>query len=353
MEPHPVPSIIHTSPSTKKKKSKKEKKRKHADESASSPDINGSKIVSKIISSSSSKKKKKKDKKKQKKERVKVESIEKSGSPSEHQEHEAEIEKAVPSSSRQTSQPSTATRSKTETTPPGSIFSLVARSSSADSSSALKKSPYQIKTILGTVALLPSSLPDVRTHIQSLLHSLLLMYDSNMGGVLLSLEEGVKLLPVVPNQGNNTTGRVVGTNLGGLVGGRVVDDLPYIHYRFQVKGLLFCPVVGMTLKGQVMECTPTFVTLTTHHILSTKISTEKLHERGFVYDSKTLAWGRERDVGGGDVGEDGEGGVVLGPSTSIYLDDCVEFVIERIHQCGGYISLDGTRPSVSLLPKKE
>jgi len=352
MEPHPVPSIIHTSPTTKKKKSKKEKKRKHADESTPSPDINGSKN----ISSSSSKKKKKKDKKKQKKEQVKAESIEKSGSPSEHQEQEGEIEKAAPSSSQQISQPSTNTRSETETPTHGSIFSLVARSSSsADSSSALKKSPYQIKTILGTVALLPSSLPDVRKHIQSLLHSLLLMYDSNMGGVLLSLEEGVKLLPVVPNQGNNATARAVGSKRGGLVGGRVVDDLPYIHYRFQVKGLLFCPVVGMTLKGQVMECTPTFVTLTTHHILSTKISTEKLHERGFVYDSKTLAWGRERDVGGGDVrgGEDGEGDVVLGPSTSIYLDDCVEFVVERIHQCGGYISLDGTRPSVSLLPKKE
>ena len=111
------------------------------------------------------------------------------------------------------------------------------------------------------------------------------------------------------------------------------------------------------LKGQVIECTPTFITLTTNHILSTKISTENLHRQGFFYNSTTLEWTRERDSTNNnqenDQGMEGEeqddDNDVLGPSTSIYLDDTVEFVVERIHECGGLISLDGTHPSVSAM----
>lgn len=223
--------------------------------------------------------------------------------------------------------------------------------SSAPDTSKLKRSPYKIKTIQGSVALLPSSLPDVPTCIKSLLNSLLLMYDANMGGVLLSLEEGVELIPI--DQKSTDKGNNASTS---LIGGRIVDDLPYIHYRFQAKGLLFCPVVGMKLKGQVVECNPTFVTLTTHHILSTKISTEKLHQQGFFFNSVSMEWTRERDttdiiagtrIDGSRECNSEEDADNLGPSTSIYLDDNVEFVVERIHECGGYISLDGTRPSVS------
>ena len=117
------------------------------------------------------------------------------------------------------------------------------------------------------------------------------------------------------------------------------------------------------LKGQVIECTPSFIMLTTHHILSTKISTEKLHQQGFFYNPNTLEWIRERDTATNNKGmcqgqeedesqkteEQQEDNDVLGPSTSIYLDDIVEFVVEKIHECGGHISLDGTRPSVSAM----
>lgn len=39
----------------------------------------------------------------------------------------------------------------------------------------------------------------------------------------------------------------------------------------------------------------------------------------------------------------------LGPSTSIYLDDTVEFIVEKIRECGGHVMLDGTMPLVSTL----
>lgn len=321
-----VPSAASLVPSTssKKKKSKKEKKRKHED----SP-------------SSSAKKKLKKEKKKDKKEKKKKKSEEQSGAVSKD-------DVAVVSSSQQLSAPSQsemqimANANRTETSP--NTFSFIS-STSASSNPESQNSPFQVKTILGSVALLPSSLPNVPKTIKSLLHSLLLMYDANMGGVLLSLEDGIKLLPLKPRTtgGRSNNGH---NNSNGLVGGRIADDLPYIHYRFQFQGLLFCPGVGMKLKGQVIECTPTFITLTTNHILTTKISTEKLNQQGFFYNGVTLEWTRERvDTAMKQDNPDDEEDV-LGPSTSIYLDDTVEFIVERIHECGGYISLDGANPTV-------
>ena len=204
---------------------------------------------------------------------------------------------------------------------------------SPTSATDTRRSPYQVKTILGTVALLPSSTSDVIKHIQSLLHSLLLTYDSKMGGVLLSLQgesngekgSSVKLLPATNKMGSS------------LIGGRIINDLPHVHYRFQAVGLLFCPMIGTKLRGQVVECTPTYVTLTTHHILSTKISAETLQESGFVYDSKTLEWTGDRERKGSDSAT---------AEVSVYLDSTLEFVVARIHECGGYISLDGSCPSV-------
>lgn len=324
-----VPSLVSTttpSSSSKKKKSKKDKKRKH-DESPSS-----------------SKKKHKKEKKKDKKDK-KNKSEEQSGAAVPTKDavaasSSAQEELSIPS---QSEIKHIAQAIRPETLP--HTFSFTASTSMSDKSE-LKASPFQVKTILGSVALLPSSLPNVPKTIKSLLHSLLLMYDANMGGVLLSLEDGIKLLPLQPRTiggrgGNNS----IINNKSGLIGGRVVDDLPYVHYRFQFRGLLFCPNVGMKLKGQVIECTPTFITLTTNHILSTKISTEKLNQQGFFYNGVTLEWTRER-VDTAMKENTGDEEDVLGPSTSIYLDDTVEFIVERIHECGGYISLDGTNPTV-------
>lgn len=334
-----------TEPSSKKKKSKKDKKRKRSD--AASPNINDS---DNAINGSS----KKKDRKNKKLKASNGASVEQGVVVT--QESANESLSIQPSASSAVAAAAAAT---TTTTSPGQLLifsSIVAPSTTASKS---KKSPYQIKTIQGSVALLPSSLLDVPKCIQSLLHSLLLMYDAKMGGVLLSLEDNVKVLPI----DNKFSSSAAGGSSVGLIGGRIVDDLPYIHYHFQARGLLFCPKIGMKLKGQVVECTSTYITLTTHHILSTKIWTEKLHEQGFFYNEMSMEWTRERETtsnsifsrsggggggGGGDGGEDDDADI-LGPSTSIYLEDIVEFVVERILECGGYITLSGTRPSVSTL----
>ncbi|KAL9182578.1 hypothetical protein ACHAXT_013230 [Thalassiosira profunda] len=344
MEPDDPPRTA----SSKKKKSKKDKKRKSRDGSSPSSElING---TNNNGSRDSSGKKRKKEKKRRKKESI--------GDDDERGQSRA-VKSEEPSHDEEPSIPSAleiqelASRKRPHDAPasgPGSALSFTA-ASPASASANTKRSPYQLKTIVGSAALLPSSLSDVQARITSLLHSLLLTYDANMGGVLLSLEGEVELLPVDRTANTNSGIHNRDTVGGGLIGGRIMDDLPHIHHRFRAKGLLFCPKLGMRLRGQVVECTPTFITLTTHHILSTKIGTEKLREVGFVYDANTQEWIREREVRGeGDEeGGAGESGVLLGPSTSIYLDDSVEFVVERIHECGGYISLEGARPSVSTL----
>jgi hypothetical protein len=321
-----------TEPSSKKKKSKKDKKRKRSD--AASPNITGSDNAI----NGSSKKKNRRNKK-----------LKASNGASVEQGVVVTQESANESLSIQPSASSAvaaAAAATTTTTSPGQLLifsSIVAPSTTATKSN---KSPYQIKTIQGSVALLPSSLLDVPKCIQSLLHSLLLMYDAKMGGVLLSLEDNVKVLPI-DNKSSSAAG--FGSNVG-LIGGRIVDDLPYIHYHFQAKGLLFCPKIGMKLKGQVVECTSTYITLTTHHILSTKIWTEKLHEQGFFYNEMSMEWTRERETTTNTIlTREGDDADILGPSTSIYLDDIVEFVVERLLECGGYITLSGTHPSVSTL----
>lgn len=338
-----------TEPSSKKKKSKKEKKRKRSDVgdvASTSPNINGSNDG---INNSSSKKKDKRNKKiKHSNDGVTVEKgaatsgiDQKPRSISHESANESQSTQPIPSRST--------TTTTLAATSPGQllIFSSFVSPSTAtsnNSSSASNKSPYQIKTIQGSVALLPSSLPDVPKCIQSLLNSLLLMYDAKMGGVLLSVEDNVKVLPI------DHKSTAAGIRNVGLVGGRIVDDLPYIHYHFQARGLLFCPKIGMKLKGQVIECTSTYITLTTHHILSTKIWTEKLNEQGFFYNELSMEWSRERESNTNTItAGDDDADIVLGPSTSIYLDDIVEFVVDRILECGGYITLGGTRPSVSTL----
>jgi hypothetical protein len=328
--------------SSEKKKKKKEKKRKHRDDAVStSPIVNGTSSGS----GSGKNKAKREGRRKEAEENAKGSAIDENGLTSAHVLQSAKISRALsPPNESPTTRKETTTATTTSTGRPEITFSSLVATSSAPGTSKLKKSPYKIKTMQGSVALLPSSLPDVPTCIKSRLKSLLLMYNANIGGVLLSLEEGIELLPIdqkAADKGNDAT--TTSRYTGGLIGGRIVNDLPYIHYRFQAKGLLFCPVVGMKLKGQVVECTPTFVTLTTHHIISTKISTERLHQQGFFFNLMSMEWTRERDSGDTINGEEDN----LGPSTSIYLDDVVEFVVERIHECGGYISLDGTQPSVS------
>lgn len=234
-------TATHTPPhssSTKKKKKSKKSKRKHDD--LRSPDgsttCNGNGDAVELSSNGKKKKKQKKDKKeKDKRDRLSDVSMKDVDGVNEQQSTTT-----IPDNVTRIQQTTDGTPSNNNK---NSIFSFLPSKPSTNSSS----SPYQVKSLLGTAALLPTSLGNIPRCIKSQLQSLLLMYDSNLGGVLISLEDGVSLLPM-DSGGNGSGGN---GNRGGrntLTGGRIVDDLPYIHYRFQVKGLVFCPAVGMKVR---------------------------------------------------------------------------------------------------------
>ena len=200
---------------TPKKDKKKKSKRKSHDIASETPVINGESG----LHSKSDKKRHKKEKKKDKKKSTGNDAAPKSQNQPAALSPNQPISEKINSSNKQ----------------PGAIISILSSSKRESDSS-----PYQIKKIVGSAALLPSSLNSVPEKIKSLLHSSLLRYDAKLGGVLLSLEDDAKLLPLKDDETRNSRG-----GSKGRMGGRIIDDLPYVHYRFQVHGLVFCPRVGM------------------------------------------------------------------------------------------------------------
>lgn len=216
------------------KKDKKKKSKRKSDEIASSPITSTSNGDKGSISEKKKDKKKKHQKKKDRKDN--------------NEEPNTRDTIRLPNETIQ--QPIAAdTNSNNNVHPAGSIF-LSKTANNNQSNDEFKNSPYQIKTIIGTAALLPTSLNSVSGKIKSLLHSLLLRYDGNLGGVLLSLEDDATILPMESDGG----GSVGGGSKALLVGGRIIDDLPYVHYRFQVHGLVFCPRVGMKVCFALVFC---------------------------------------------------------------------------------------------------
>ncbi len=253
-------SVQTPTSSSKKKKSKKEKSKRKS-RGGDGDDLAIAVSTSKRLKhdqhetpgSSNHKKKSKKEKKKKDKSKSRHSDV----VPTPGEENVITSQTELEQLQQQQHQPTTASSAITTNNITNSIFSLIS-TSSKNSEIAVKNSPYQIKTILGTVALLPASLSNVPSCIQSLLHSLLLMYNANMGGVLLSLESGVTLLPIDYDIERN--GAVVTEDEGSMVpsgsrrekrnyiGGRITDDLPYVHFKFRTKGLLFCPIIGMKVR---------------------------------------------------------------------------------------------------------
>ncbi len=254
-------SVQTPTSSSKKKKSKKEKSKRKS-RGGDGDDLAIAVSTSKRLKhdqhetpgSSNHKKKSKKEKKKKDKSKSRHSDVVPTPGEENVITSQTELEQLQ---QQQQQRPTTASSAITTNIINNSIFSLIS-TSSKNSEIAVKNSPYQIKTILGTVALLPASLSNVPSCIQSLLHSLLLMYNANMGGVLLSLESGVTLLPIDYDIERN--GAVVTEDEGSMVpsgsrrekrnyiGGRITDDLPYVHFKFRTKGLLFCPVIGMKVR---------------------------------------------------------------------------------------------------------
>jgi DNA-directed RNA polymerase subunit E'/Rpb7 len=163
------------------------------------------------------------------------------------------------------------------------------------------------------VSILPAGLHNVRKSIEENLRLFLLRFTDGMGGILLAFN-----------------------NLKIAKGGRgeILNELPYIHYTVQCDALIFCPAKGGKLSGVVTESFHSHVSLVVHHYFNASISEEHLRSSGFEYDNTDDRWKHGKTKAGLDK------------------DKKVDFLIDKVHESGGIISVDGSQPAIPTVKSK-
>uniref|UniRef100_A0A7S2UC88 RPA43 OB domain-containing protein n=1 Tax=Attheya septentrionalis TaxID=420275 RepID=A0A7S2UC88_9STRA len=175
-------------------------------------------------------------------------------------------------------------------------------------------SPFTKRQLSLLVSLYPASLGSVSDHICRSIRSLLLKFSDGVDGILLAFDN-VKIL-----------GREQEGDLGR---GRILNEMPQIHYRVLLDALVFCPVVGMKLTGKVNESFPSHIGMLVHAFFNAMVSSDHLRAAGYIFDRDAQHWTSSVD------------------NTAIGIDDQVEFSLDKLHECAGVISLEGCNPSVT------
>jgi hypothetical protein len=168
-------------------------------------------------------------------------------------------------------------------------------------------SPFFHKRLSLVVSLYPAALANVTAHVTESIRSMLLKFSDNMGGVLLAFDK----VNIVRKQGV------------------ILNELPPIHYTVEMDGLVFCPTIGTELQGVVNECFPSHVGLLVHRFFNAMVPAEQLEEAGYIFDRELQQWTHG------------------GTSKVLEHDNCVEFTVEKLHECAGIISMEGSNPIVS------
>lgn len=82
------------------------------------------------------------------------------------------------------------------------------------------------------------------------------------------------------------------------------------------------------LTGVVNECFPSHVGMLVHSYFNAMVSSDQMESAGYVFDTQTQQWMQESDS------------KVLGNG------DMVDFIVEKMHECDGIISMEGSSPRV-------
>lgn len=192
------------------------------------------------------------------------------------------------------------------------IAPLSAAASSKKQKEDLKNSVYYKKRIQVAVSVLPAAMGNIHAALEDAVRLMLLKYTDNVG-ILLTFEN-LKAI------GNN----------GGY--GMILDEIPNIHFQVGFDGLVFCPKVGSKLTGKVTESFPSHLGLLVLSYVNAMIPAERLHDAGFVFDSEINEWVHESP-------KDDDQKVVVAK------DSNVEFIVDKIHEVAGTISMEGSKPT--------
>ena len=170
-------------------------------------------------------------------------------------------------------------------------------------------SPFQKKKVSLLVSLEPSSLVDTRQALETSMHSLLLKYSDGLGGVLLAFD----------NLEFDREHRY----------GQILNEMPHIHYRVTCDVVVFFPALKTTLVGVVNDVFPSHVGLLVHKLFNASVSAEALRLAGYTFDKEENQW-KQSNSGSCAVGK----------------GDQMSFCVDKLHECNGLISLEGSKPSL-------
>ena len=126
-----------------------------------------------------------------------------------------------------------------------------------------------VKKLRLSASILPSGLGDVKTSIDRCIRDFLLKYSDSVEGIIM----GYKNVEI------STDGR-----------GRIVEELPHIHYDIRCDALVFTPIPNARLKGRVTESFHSHVSLVVFNYFNASISADRLREAGFEYDADKESW---------------------------------------------------------------
>jgi hypothetical protein len=199
-------------------------------------------------------------------------------------------------------------------------------------------SPFQEKRVRILVSLPPASLINIPNALNASMQNLLLKYSNSLGGVLVSFSD-IKL-DNSQNDENGSSNSNANSNSNTNANGRIINEMPHIHYYIKCTVLIFNPSIGTVLKGKVNESFPSHVGLIVHEVFNAMISAESLRQNGFVFDDDSNEW--RKNTSGDDNGNNGE--------RVVTIDDGMQFTVDKLHECHGLISLECKDPTFLAAP---
>uniref|UniRef100_A0A7S3L6X0 RPA43 OB domain-containing protein n=1 Tax=Amphora coffeiformis TaxID=265554 RepID=A0A7S3L6X0_9STRA len=164
-----------------------------------------------------------------------------------------------------------------------------------------------VKKLRLSASILPSGLSDVKTSIDRCIRDFLLKYSDAVDGTIM----GYKNVEILAD------GR-----------GRIVEELPHIHYDIRCDALVFSPVPNARLRGRVTESFHSHVSMVVFNYFNASISASRLREAGFEYDADKESWYN------------------IESEDTIEKSSYLVFAAEKIHEAVGMISIDGSNPAL-------
>lgn len=186
-------------------------------------------------------------------------------------------------------------------------------------------SPFQRKKVRLLVSLLPASLRNIHTAINAAMQSLLFKHLDGINGVLLSFHD----IQIV--DGDTRINTAAANGVAAVVPhGRILDEMPHIHYYITVDVLVFEPTIGQKLTGVVnYSSNPSHLSILVYGFFNASVKADSLRESGFLFDSDLNEW-TKNDTG-----------------ATVQIDDTLTFKVEKIDTCTSTMFMECSEPSIT------